>query len=240
MCSLRAEQRGQAMVEMALLIFPILLLTAGLVDVGRAFYQYNAIAGAARNAARWGAVVGFQCATNPAITGSASTTDWCHQMGADTGDLFWQQSGNIPLQGVSNSCQTSLPSSSQLAAGTSSTSGDTSSTGGFYNVASFAPPNATTSTTIVGTVAQHFDTSTSSSGLNLGAFIPGVDLRNMWACIELVRGQGAPSAAGTNVFRFVAAGDHIRVYIYYRFSAVTPLLTATLPAMIAKAEFPVA
>lgn len=233
-------ERGQALVEMALLILPILLLTAGLIDVGRAFYQYNAISGAARNAARWGAVVGANCATNDAVFSATSTTDWCHQMGANTTQLFWAQAGNAPLQGANNSCQTSLPDSSQLPAGTSSTSGDTSSTGGFYNVAQYAPPTASSSTTVVGTVAQHFDTNANSSVVNVGAFIPGVNLSNMWACVELVRGNSPPPPTNVNTFHYLMAGDRVRVFVYYRFSAVTPLLTAAVPPLIAEAEFPVA
>jgi hypothetical protein len=161
-------------------------------------------------------------------------------MGANTAQLFWAQAGNVPLQGANASCQSALPSASQLPAGTSSTSGDTSSTGGFYNVAQYAPPTSSTSTTVVGTVAQHFDTNTSSSGFGLGSFIPGVNLNNMWACVELVRGKNPPPPTSASSFHYLMAGDRVRVYVYYRFSAVTPLLTAALPALIAEAEFPVA
>jgi hypothetical protein len=62
----------------------------------------------------------------------------------------------------------------------------------------------------------------------------------MWACVELVRGNSPPPPSTASGFHYVMAGDRVKVYVYYRFSAVTPLLTAALPPMIAEAEFPVA
>jgi len=52
----RRRGRGQALVEFAL-VFPLLmLLVFALIDLGRVVYAHNAIAEAAREAARWGSV----------------------------------------------------------------------------------------------------------------------------------------------------------------------------------------
>jgi Flp pilus assembly protein TadG len=52
----RRRRRGQALVEFAL-VFPLLmLLVFALVDLGRVVYTHNAMAEAAREAARWGSV----------------------------------------------------------------------------------------------------------------------------------------------------------------------------------------
>lgn len=47
-----AEQRGQSLVEFALILPLFILLLTGLLDGGRAIYAYNTIANAARSAAR--------------------------------------------------------------------------------------------------------------------------------------------------------------------------------------------
>lgn len=50
------RDRGQALVEFALVVPIFLLLIFGLVDLGRAIYVNNAIAEAARDGGRWGSV----------------------------------------------------------------------------------------------------------------------------------------------------------------------------------------
>lgn len=50
--SLRRAARGVAAVELGLMMTPILMLTFGVVEYGRAIYTYNAIDKAARDAAR--------------------------------------------------------------------------------------------------------------------------------------------------------------------------------------------
>ncbi|HEU4846404.1 MAG TPA: TadE/TadG family type IV pilus assembly protein [Burkholderiaceae bacterium] len=47
------KQRGVASVELAFLIIPLLLLTFGTTEYGRAVYQYNTLAKASRDAARY-------------------------------------------------------------------------------------------------------------------------------------------------------------------------------------------
>lgn len=48
----RASQGGQALVEFALAITVFLMLLLGIVDLGRAIYQYNGVSQAAREIAR--------------------------------------------------------------------------------------------------------------------------------------------------------------------------------------------
>jgi hypothetical protein len=50
------QTRGQALVEFALAVPIFLMLIFGLIDLGRAVYVNNAIAQAARDAARWASV----------------------------------------------------------------------------------------------------------------------------------------------------------------------------------------
>lgn len=47
------KQRGLAAVELGLLVFPLVLLVFGITECGRAVYQYNALAKATRDAARF-------------------------------------------------------------------------------------------------------------------------------------------------------------------------------------------
>lgn len=49
-------ERGQALVEFALVIPILMLLVCGLVDLGRAVYVSNSLAEAARDGARYGSV----------------------------------------------------------------------------------------------------------------------------------------------------------------------------------------
>jgi hypothetical protein len=52
------RQRGVAAVEAALLAIPLLILAFGIVDGGRALYEYNTLAKAARDSARYLSTVG--------------------------------------------------------------------------------------------------------------------------------------------------------------------------------------
>ena len=52
----RDRQRGQALVEFSLTIIIFLVLMMGVVDFGRAIYQYNGVSQAAREIARTTAV----------------------------------------------------------------------------------------------------------------------------------------------------------------------------------------
>lgn len=46
-------QRGVAAVEAAFLLIPLVILTLGIAELGRVFYQYNTIAKATRDGARY-------------------------------------------------------------------------------------------------------------------------------------------------------------------------------------------
>ena len=50
---LRRDERGQSVVEMALVMFLLLLLVAGVADFGRAFNAYIVITNASREGARY-------------------------------------------------------------------------------------------------------------------------------------------------------------------------------------------
>jgi hypothetical protein len=57
----------------------------------------------------------------------------------------------------------------------------------------------------------------------------------MWACVELLRSNTTITA---DAIHFVRPGDRVRVYVYYRFSAVSTLLpTSGFPAIVAESEF---
>ena len=189
------RERGQAAVEFAIIGLILMMLTVGLVDAGRAFYGYNAIAVAARYAARWGSVVGGTC-SGPFRGGSVS--DWCNQFGQATTD-FWNTPGNYPLQG-NNPCPTSI----QNPAPTPNP---------YYTVS--PSYTSSTSTTIVGTVAQRFDTNATSSNLITGALTPGFDLTQMKVCIQLPPEAYASSGSSGNVT--VGPGYLVTVYVYYPF-----------------------
>jgi Flp pilus assembly pilin Flp len=51
------EERGASMVEMAMATLLLLLLLAGVADMGRAFHDYIIITNAAREGARYGSMV---------------------------------------------------------------------------------------------------------------------------------------------------------------------------------------
>jgi Flp pilus assembly protein TadG len=52
---MRSEERGANLVEMALVVPLLLLLLAGVLDIGRAFNNYIIITNASREGARWAA-----------------------------------------------------------------------------------------------------------------------------------------------------------------------------------------
>ncbi len=51
-----SKERGQAMVEFALVLPIIILIVVGVVDLGRAIYAYSVISNAAREGARYASV----------------------------------------------------------------------------------------------------------------------------------------------------------------------------------------
>lgn len=61
------DERGQSLVEMALVMFVLLLLLAGVFDVGRAFHSYIIITNAAREGARTASRVPCKADNRPAL-----------------------------------------------------------------------------------------------------------------------------------------------------------------------------
>jgi Flp pilus assembly protein TadG len=51
--SMPQQQRGVAAVEFALVIIPLLLIVAGIIEFGRTFWYYDALAKSTRDAARY-------------------------------------------------------------------------------------------------------------------------------------------------------------------------------------------
>jgi hypothetical protein len=213
----RRRESGQTIVEFALIALVLLMLTMGLVDAGRAFYQYNTLADAARFGARWGSVVGGAC-----ILAMANTTDWCTEEGVITnGNNFWQQSGNKAIQGSGVAC----PSFSSTPAdyykvsdpdndGDNDFSGDTDS-------------DSTKVTTIVGAIGRHFDTSSTTTHTTQGG-LAGIDLNNLRVCIQT-----------TDSNTVQTRGDYVTVVLYYRFNPITPILSKASFDLVAQSSYEV-
>jgi Flp pilus assembly protein TadG len=72
-CRERERDRGQALVEMALMLPVLVLLLVGIFDLGRAVWLSNSLAMAVREGTRYGVVHGALSAS-PAGPGSASYT----------------------------------------------------------------------------------------------------------------------------------------------------------------------
>jgi TadE-like protein len=182
-----AGEEGQGAIELALVFIIAVTLTLGALDGGRAFYQYNAVSSAARFGARWAGVIGGTCN----IPGR-STSDWCSQLGNTSVEDFWQQSGTVPLQGNGKLCPTFA-----------------SAPADYYNVGSFV---GSSNTTIVGAMAQHFDSSTSSTSFVRG-ILPGLDLSKLRVCIQT-----------SNTAKDQIRGDYVLIEAFYHFVPVNFLI----------------
>lgn len=201
------RERGQAVVEFAIICSVLFMLTVGLLGVGQAFFQYNAVSAAARYGARWGAVVGGTC---EGVGGAGS--DWCTQLGQQSTQGFWAQPGNAPLQAVGTSCP-----------------GDDKSTASpspYYTVSAYT---GGTATTIVGAIAQRFDSGATSSNFISGGLTPGFDLSKLKVCIQLPSLTESTGGRSQTIWNPMP-GSMVQVFVYYRFSPAGTLLTnATLP-----------
>lgn len=203
-------ERGQALVEFAILFLVFMMLTTGLVDAGRAFYQYNALSSAARFGARWASIVGGACN----IPGT-NVNDWCTQQGTATGG-FWTQAGNVPLQGNNVACPAYPGNEPNVPATThyyNASDPDNDGDNDYTSAGNTDGDTVSNDTTIVGIIDQHFDTSNASSGLVDGA-IGGFDLTKLRVCIQ---STAAPSSVP-------ARGDYTTVVLSYRFNPVSILL----------------
>jgi hypothetical protein len=190
------NEGGQTVVEFGIICTVLFLLCLGIVDVGRAFFAYNAVAAAARYGARWGSVVGGTCAGPPPLT---SSSDWCNQFGSQ-GTGFWTTAGNgnLPNQPAGTSCPTVYDKSFAY----------------YYSASSF---NSTNTSSIVGAVAQRFDTNNGSFNSITGALTPGFNLSQVKVCIDL------PTTATGSTW-LPGPGQTVRVTVYYQFNPVGPAL----------------
>lgn len=202
------SERGQTIIEFALIATALLMLSAGLIDVGRAFFQYNAVSAAAVYGARWGSAAGGTCA-DPY---SMSNNDFCNQLSHASGSNFWNQQGNYPLQGVNTPC----PSYS-------------SAPSDYYTVGNY---NQSYGSTIVGAIAQRFDSNNSSPNFIIGALTPGIDSSKLKVCIAVTNGLGGTAQIPT-------VGDTVSVSVYAPFYPVSALLTSQTLLLNASSQYQV-
>jgi hypothetical protein len=183
------------MIEFGLIFSALVLVTVGLVDVGRAFYEYNEVSALARYGSRWAAVVGGTCSIN-----GGSYSDWCNSSGTTAAAAgFWNTPGNAPLQGVDVAC----PSYS-------------SAPYDYYSVQSYA-----NTTTIIGALAQRWDTTPRSYSQSDGNSGPGLDRSLVSVCI-------ATTNTGTGTDKTPQLGDGVTITIRYPFKAVSGIFGKNL------------
>ena len=108
-----AQERGQSIVELALVMPMLMLIVLGVLDVGRIFVTYDAV----QNAAREGAFYGTFNPSN--LTSSTS---------ADPNNILWHIQHEYPSLGVTSSevtitCYVGVTTTTESCAST--TSGDT-------------------------------------------------------------------------------------------------------------------
>lgn len=227
-----SAEGGQSVVETAIVLSVLLLLTAGLIDVGRAFYAYNSVANAARFAARWGSVVGGSCSQQN-LGLNFSQNDFCNKLSpTPSTDQFWSTYGNYTLpKPVSvppdwdRLCTKYSPSASSTDPHDAAyynarePSGDaTQSTTDFRNA---------NETTIVGAVVQRFDSTAGATSVILGDATPGFDLRRLHVCIDSSALNGSQPLPG----------DWIGVTVTYQFQPAGPLFGSATFDLSATSQF---
>jgi hypothetical protein len=86
---------------------------------------------------------------------------------------------------------------------------------GYYTASNYL---STSATSIVGAIAQHFDTSEASTGFVHGNLLSGLVLSDLKVCIQLTwdSSRGAWSTQ---------PGDKVDIFVYYPFHPVLTLLT---------------
>ncbi|HZU14468.1 MAG TPA: TadE/TadG family type IV pilus assembly protein [Chloroflexota bacterium] len=217
----RDGESGQTLVEFGIICSALFLFVFIIIDCGRMFFQFTAVSAAARYGARWGSVVGGSCLDVPISTSSLGN-DWCNNWGnsyVGGTDSFWNVYGNYPLQGAS-ACPTGYDSSFT----------------GYYTVSGNV---SSTTTTILGAVAERFDTSNtsgsqgSSSPLLVGGLTPGFDLSHTYVCIQL---NGATDSDGTWT---VKAGDSVAVFVYAPAQATDSLDPVAHVNLVASSQYQV-
>lgn len=103
---MKANQRGAAIVEFALILPLLLLLTMITTEFGRAIYQYNTVVKSVRGAARYlsvqtpGDANSLTAATNLVVYGNVSGTGSTLVPGLTASNIAtptWQTTGSNPL-----------------------------------------------------------------------------------------------------------------------------------------------
>jgi hypothetical protein len=191
------RERGQAIVEFGVIGVVFLMLTVGLIDVGRAFFQYNELGALAAYGARWGSVVGGTCA----LPDAKSTSDWCNQFGVAGTNRFWTQTGNEP------DAPMTFGGKCPAFKGTPTNVAPTD----FYTMQPFVG-----TPTIVGAIAQKYDTNASSANVVTGNSALGLDRNKVFVCIATTNG-------GSGLEREPRLGDTITVTVGYKFIAASGL-----------------
>lgn len=69
-----ASERGSSLVEYALVFLIFATMLFGIIDFGRALYDYHFVSNAARTAARWAAVNGSKCSSDSSCTAPVDCT----------------------------------------------------------------------------------------------------------------------------------------------------------------------
>jgi len=97
------RQRGVALVEFALLLPFMLILTLSVTEIGRAYYQYNTIAKSVREAARYLSVraknVDVDKARNIVVYGNPNATGTPLALGLSLSNVpnpTWDSTGSYP------------------------------------------------------------------------------------------------------------------------------------------------
>jgi TadE-like protein len=200
------RELGQAVIEFGIMGVAFLMLTVGLVDAGVAFFQYNELSALAGYGSRWGSVVGGTCALPEAV----SSSDWCNRFGAASGaNPFWTKetspptppapNGNTPIQGYGVSC----PPYSQQPANVAPTD--------YYTMQSYVG-----TPTIVGAIAQKYDSNSSSANFVKGETTVGMDRSKVFVCIATSNNGGTSQPTP-------GLGDTISVTVGYNFVAASGL-----------------
>ena len=94
----RKSQRGQSLVELALIGPILVLLSVAVADIGRAFYYREAVTNAARQAIRVAAQPAQKATATTAATANAAATSACS---GTSGTVADPQMTNIPITGSS-------------------------------------------------------------------------------------------------------------------------------------------
>ena len=128
-------------------------------------------------------------------------------MGTKSGSNFWAQTGTVPLQGNGVKCPAYT---------------DPTGPASYYTVGSFVNSSATS---IVGAIAQHFDSSDSSTSFVHG-ITAGLTLSQLRVCSQT-----------TNTAADQSPGDYVGVTIYYHFSPINGLVARGGFDMVSSSQY---